>query len=168
MVRRLRLAVCIAVVYLLQACVMHRFSYGFLRVDLLALLAVFVALEADFRPALRTVFVIGLLRDMGTLGRIGASPLLFVPAAAALMVAREYILRETLWTDMTMTFLWLLAVSVPPALARGAFIEGPQLLSMLKAALGTALCTAIIAPLVFMFLHRAGIVDTSLRAFGPE
>jgi len=158
MIRTMRLTAALLVLYLLQTAFVHRFTHDFLRPDLLYLAAIFLALEADWKGALWGGFAVGLLRDLGSGGRIGASALLFVAAAGALLSVRGHLVRERPWTDLLLTFAAVLACGTAAALARAAVTPGPQCVELLKRALGQAAFTTAMAPLVFVALHRAGIV----------
>jgi rod shape-determining protein MreD len=166
-VRRTRFALCLLCTYLVQVALVPRFSLGALRMDLLVLLAAFMALEADFTSALVGVFAAGLLRDLGGGGRLGASALLFLLTVPPLLVLREYLLRENPLTDWALTAVWLLALAVLTAVGKSLFTPGPQLAVLLRATGGQALMTALVAPLVFVLLHRAGIVENPEARFGP-
>jgi rod shape-determining protein MreD len=142
-----------------------RFSYGVLRMDLLMLLAAFMALEARFTGALVGVFAAGLLRDLGAEGRLGASALLFLLTVPPLLVVREYLLRENPFTDWLLTALWLGVLAVVTAGIKALFTPGAQLGPLLSATGGQALLTALVAPLVFVLLHKAGIVQPPPEPF---
>jgi len=133
-IRKLRLITSVALLFLLQATVVHRFSYRFLRPDLLLLAAAYLALEADFPGALWGSLAIGLLRDLASGGPLGATPLVLVPACAGLVLLREHLLRESFWTDLA------------------------------AQAAGQTAFTAALAPLVIPALGAAGVVDRSLSA----
>jgi rod shape-determining protein MreD len=161
MVRKVRLALCVAVLFLLQAALVPRFSYGVLRPDLLVLVAAFLALEADYRGALWSVFAIGLLRDLGSIGRLGGSGLLLVPACAGLVLLREHLVRESFLTDLVLAGLFVLAFSVGEAALSDLFVSGAGLRVLLTQALGQAAFTAALAPLLFAAFEGVGIVDRS-------
>lgn len=161
MVRKVRLVLCVAVLFLLQATVVHRFSVGPFRPDLLYLAAVFLALEADYPGALWGAFGIGLLSDLGSCGRLGAGPLLLVPASALLVVLRRYLMRESAWTDLVLTFAYVLAVGLVSAAFVAAFTPGGRIGELTLRALGQAVFTTALSPLVFAALTAVGVVDKS-------
>ena len=168
MIRRFRFGICLLGVYLLQVCLAPRFSYGVLRIDLLMLLAAFLALEAGFTGAVAGVFVVGLVRDLGAGGHLGGSALLFLLTVPPLLVLREYLLRENPLTDWILTAGWLAVTAVLIALTKALFTPGPQAGPLLTATAGQALMTALVAPLVFVLLHRTRIIETREDAFAPE
>jgi rod shape-determining protein MreD len=161
MVRKVRLVLCVAALFLLQATVVHRFSVGALRPDLLYLGASFLALEADFTGALWGAFGIGLLSDLGSCGRLGASTLLLVPASALLAVLRRHLMRDSAWTDLVLTFAYVLAVGLVSAAFVAAFTPGGRIAQLALRALGQAAFTAALSPLVFAALTAVGVVDKS-------
>jgi rod shape-determining protein MreD len=167
MLRTGRLIIGLAVLFLLQTSVVHRFTYDWLRPDLLVLAAVFLALEASHRGALCGAFAVGLLRDLGSCGRIGAGALLLVAASAAVFALRDYLIQAA-WTDLAMTFAYVLAVGTVAALATGASAVGPQLPALLGRALGQAVFTTALCPLVFVALHRLGVVTETPDEFQPD
>jgi rod shape-determining protein MreD len=161
MVRKVRLVLCIGVLFLLQAAVVHRFSYHSLRPDLLLIASAYLALEADYRGALWSGFAIGLLRDLGSTGRLGAGALLLVPACAALALLREHLVRESFLTDLVLAGLFLLAFSTGEAALDLAFVRGAGLRLLLAQALGQTAFSIALVPLVFAAMGGAGVVDRS-------
>ncbi len=157
MIRKGRLAACIAVLVLLQLSVAPRFSYRFLRPDLLLLAAAFVALEADFAAAVWAAFVLGLLRDLGSAGPVGAGPLLMVPAAAGLNALKQQLVRDSLWTDLGLTGAYVAVVGLLYGTGTALLTAG-RLSELVRAALGQAAFTTALAPLLFPLLDRTGII----------
>lgn len=168
MIRRVRFSICLLALYLLQVAVAPRFSYGPLRIDLLTLLAAFLALEANFTGAVVGVFVVGLVRDLGAEGRLGGSALLFLLTLPPLWMLREFLLRENPLTDWLLTAGWVAAIALVTGLVKALVTPHPQAGPLLVATGGQALMTALVAPLVFVLLHKAGITATDAHAFGPE
>jgi len=156
-IRKVRLAVCVAILLLLQLSVVPRFSYRFLRADLLLLAAAFVGLEADFAGAVWAAFALGLLRDFASVGPLGVGPLLMVPAAAGLNALKEQLLRESAWTDLALTAAYVTVVGLAYA-AGTAFLTPGRLADLIPAALGQAAFTTALAPLLFPLLDTAGII----------
>lgn len=167
MIRKVRFALCVAVLFLLQVTVMHRFAYGILRADLLYLAAVFLALEADFTGAVVGAFAIGLLRDFGSAGSPGASAVLFPPASAALVLIRGHLVRGSVLTDMVLTFSYVLACNLASALGVAFFTAGGRIAELAPVALGQALITAALSPLVFAAFAGMRLVDRSSEALDP-
>lgn len=161
MIRKSRLVLCIAVLFLLQAAVVHRFSYHFLQPDLLLLAAAYLALEADFRGALWSAFAIGLLRDLGSSGRMGGSALLLVPVCAALVVLREHLMRESFLTDLALAVLFVLTFSIGEAVLSFLFVPGAGLHELLVQALGRAVFSAALTPMLYAAFGALGLVDRS-------
>ncbi|MCK4283165.1 MAG: rod shape-determining protein MreD [Candidatus Brocadiae bacterium] len=159
MVRKVRFTICAAVLFVLQVTFVHRFSHRFLRPDLLYLLVIFLALEARFEGALWGAFLLGLLRDLGSCGRLGTSALLFVPATWGLLLLREHLLRESAWMDLILTFAYVLGCELVYALGVAAFAPGVQLAELMPLALGQAIFTTALGPLSFAGFARIGIVE---------
>ncbi len=164
MIRKGRLILCVAVLFLLQAALAHRFSHGFLRIDLLYIVVVFLALEADFKGALWTAFLVGLLRDLGSCGRLGASAVLFVSATWGTLWLRNRLVRESIWTDLALTFAYVLLCELAYGLGAAALIPAAQAADAVPRALGEAVFTTAISPLLFMGFARVGLLDRSPEA----
>jgi len=158
MIRKGRFAACAAVLFLLQSAVVHRFSHGPLRPDLLWAAAAFLGLEARFGPALWGAFALGLLRDLGSCGTLGAGPLVFVPAVAGLALLQDRLLRESPWTDLALVLLSTLAVGAASALGTWAFSQGGHLGPLAAGAAGQAAFTTALSPLLFAALVHLGVV----------
>jgi len=163
-IRKLRLITSVALLFLLQATVVHRFSYRFLRPDLLLLAVAYLALEADFPGALWGSLAIGLLRDLASGGPLGATPLVLVPACAGLVLLREHLLRESFWTDLALAVLFLAAFSAGEGALTLLFVPGSAARQVAAQAAGQTAFTAALAPLVIPALGAAGVVDRSLSA----
>ena len=158
MIRKLRLTACVAALLLLQTTVVHRFSYGFVRFDLLSLLVAFLALEASPKATVWSALAIGLLRDLTSCGRVGTSALLFVAGACGLLFLRERVIRQHIGTDLLLVFAFVLFCSAAWAAGEAALAGGPQLGPLLRRALGTAAFTALLSPFFFPLFEKAGFV----------
>ena len=166
MIRRTRFIMCAAVVFLVQTTVVHRFTHGPLRPDLLLLLAAFVALEADAPAALVCAFCLGLLRDLGSVGPLGASSLVLVPATGVLVMLRSHLLRDSPWTDLVLTFGYVLGVGLVGGLIACLPSAAGELSALPARAGGQAAFTTALSPLVFALLARLGIVRRPDTAYG--
>lgn len=158
MIRKIRLALCLALLFVLQVTVAHRFAYGILRPDLLCLAAAFLALEADFGGALWGALTVGLLRDMGSCGRLGASALTLLPLSGAMSFVKDRLMRESAWADLALTFAYVAACGLMDAVGAWAFTAGASLAELVPRAFGQALFSAALSPLLFTALTWAGIV----------
>jgi len=145
--------------FLLQATVAHRFSYGILRFDLLYLLAAYVALEANPRGALVSALLIGLLRDMGSTGAMGANALIMALAAWGLTAVRSHVARELILADAMLVFLFALFCGGVEAGGIALFNGSAQWGSLMGQAFGQAALTAVLCPLLFAAYRRIGLVD---------
>ena len=168
MIRPGRFILCVALAFLLQTTVVHRFAYGPLRPDLLLLVAAFAGLEAGPRGALLSAFCLGLLRDLGSAGPLGASALFMVPAAGVLAILRGHLLRDSPWTDLALTFAFVLVVGLAGALLTWLVSAGGALGALLPRAVGQAAFTTALSPLAFAALAWAGMVEKWDTAFGPS
>jgi len=164
MIRKGRLIICVAVLFLLQATLVHRFSQRFLRLDLLYVVVAYLALEADFKGALWGAFLVGMLRDLGSCGRLGASALLFVLATWATLWLRSYLVRESIWTDLALVFAYVLLCELAYGLGTAALTPGAQAADLLPRALGQAVFTTAVSPLLFAAFIKARVVDRTLGA----
>ncbi len=158
MIRKVRLALCIAALFLIQVTLAHRLSYRFLRPDLLLLCAAYLALESDFRGALWAALILGLLRDLGSAGPIGASALLMVPAAAGLNSLKEHLVRKSAVMDALLALLYFLSVGVLYAMGTVLTTSG-ALPRLMLGALGQAVYTAALSPLLFAGFDQIGLVE---------
>ena len=164
MMRKMRFILCVAVLFLLQVTVVPRFSYppcgG---PDLLLLAAAFLALEADFATALWGAFTLGLLKDLGSAAPLGVGPLLLVPTCAALNLLKDHLVRESAWTDLALTFAYVLACGMVHALAMAAFTAGGAA-QLVPRALGQAAFTTALSPLVFLALTKLRLLKSATAA----
>jgi len=158
MIRKARFTACVAVLFLLQVTVVHRFTHRFLRPDLLLLAAAFLGLEAEWQGALVGSFALGLLRDLGSSGRLGSSALLLVGVTAALLAVRGHLVRESAWTDLLLTFAYVLACGLISALAVALAGAGSDPTALLLRAAGQAAFTAALSPLASLAFSGLGLV----------
>jgi rod shape-determining protein MreD len=158
MVSKLRLTACALALFLLQAAVVHRFSHRLLRPDLIYLAAAFLALEASWTGALGGAFALGLLRDLGSAGRLGTGALVLLVATAGMLLLRDRLVRESAWTDLLLAFAYVLACGLMSALATAASTPAADGPTLVAAALGQAAFTAALSPFLFAGLARAGLV----------
>lgn len=161
MIDRIRLTLCVAAVLLLQICIVHRFTHGALRPDLLYLVVIYLAFTARRNGALAAAFGIGLLRDLCSVGIVGLSPLLFLPATGVVLVLRDRLLRDNLWTDFLLTFGCVLCCGLAAALVTAFLTPGADAPPLLLRALGQAAFTTALSPLVYGVLGKLGVVDES-------
>ncbi len=161
MTRTPRLIACALALFLLQVCVVQRFSYRFMRPDLIYLAVVFLALEARPKQALYAALLLGLLRDMGSAGRLGASALAFLPATALLIALRRRLVRESALVDVLLTFAFVAACGAALAAGTALLSPGADFGPLLRRALGQAAFTAAISPLGFAALRAVGVVERS-------
>lgn len=158
MVRTGRLVITALLLYLVQGAVVHRFSLGPLRPDLLCALGAFLALEADARRALVGALALGLLVDLGSVGRLGVSALALGAATAGLLALRGRVVRETAWTDMLLTFLYALGYGLLSAAAVRLDEPAARLGELGARVAGQAAFTTALAPLLFIAFWKAGLV----------
>jgi rod shape-determining protein MreD len=165
MVRRKRVIACAAVLFLLQAAVAHRFSYGPLRPDLLALLVIYLGLEADHAAALIGAFALGMLRDLGSLNPLGLSALLYLPGTVVLLAVRERLFREHALVDMIFAFCFVWGCGTVQALGTTVFLPSARAVPLLTRAVGQAAFTAALSPLFFVACAALGIVERPGNAY---
>jgi rod shape-determining protein MreD len=157
-VRKARLSVCAVLLLLVQVCAAYRLSYGILRVDLLYLLAGFLALEAAPANALWSALAIGVLRDLASSARLSASALATVLATAALLAVRDRLYREPVFVDMALLFVYALLAGVVEATAV-AIADRADWSVLLGCALGQAAFTAALVPVFFFLFERVGLLE---------
>jgi len=167
MVSRFRFAVCAALLFLVQTTLAHRFSYGFLRADLLCVAAAYLALEADYSAAVWGAFALGVLRDLGSDGRLGTSSLLLVGVTAALLFLRQRLMRDSFLTDMVLTFAYVLALGLVHAFVVSVLVSGAEAGQLLGRAFGQAVFTTAVSPLLYALFARVKLVDHSARSPFP-
>ena len=153
------------VLFLLQTSFVCRYAFGAFRVDLLCLLAVFIALEADYAPTLIAAFVIGLTRDLGSIGPLGMGPLIFVPVAAGIIALRHFLLRDSFITDMVLAGLGVLAIGLTTAILTALSTPGPQIGTLAVQAFGQAAMSLAAWPIVYLALDAGKLVGESLEQF---
>ena len=165
-IRKGRLILCAIVLFLIQVAIAHRLTYRFVRFDLLYLLAAFLALEGSEDGALWSALGIGLLRDLGSSGRLGGSAVLLLLGVAGLVHVRDRIFRETVVTDMLLAFLLVLFCGVGHAMGVALFGRYVQWGMLLVRALGQALITASLYPLLSLVCERIGLLEREEYALG--
>jgi len=156
--RTWRFIFCVTSLLIVQVTVVHRFSYGPWRPNLLYLCAAFVALDAPFSGAIWSAFVIGALADLSTCGRMGAGAFILVLACSAMLFLRHRLLRGNLLTDIALVFAFVFFAGAFHAVALALFTRGGAFATLLRAAAGEAAFTALLALLFFPFFHKLGIV----------
>jgi len=164
MIRRTRFALCAAILFLVQTTVAHRFSHEFLRCDLLCVAAMYLALEAEFADAMWGGFALGMLRDLGSSGQVGASALVFVLATTGVLFLRGHLLRDSFLTDLVLTFAYALWCGTVMALGTGLLTPGAQVGALLQRGFGQAAFTTAVSPLLYLLFARVGLVDKSLAS----
>jgi len=144
----------------------HRFAYRHVGFDLLYLLSAFLALEAGARGALGGALAIGVLRDLGSCGRLGASGVILVLATAGMLSLRDRVYRETVVMDLLLIFVFLLFCGAAEAAGVALGAAGADKKVLLGRALGQALLTTALSPPFFFLFERAGLIerDESLLA----
>lgn len=168
MMRQIRVGVCVLVIFLLQVTLVHRFSDGCLRLDLLYVLVAYLALEADFKAALWSAYGIGILRDLASCGRMGASALVCVAGAAALLFVRDHLLREKWLTDALLVFLFLFFCGLLEAGLVCVLGSGPVWKEAFPRLTGQAALSGIMSPLFFFLFDRAGLVNAPGKSAVPR
>jgi len=163
-----RFSLVLLVLFLLQTAFVCRYTFGVFRVDLLCLLAVFIALEADYAPALTAAFVIGLTRDLGSGGPVGMGPLTLVPVAAGIVVLRKFLLRDSFATDMVLAGAGVLAVGLVGAVMTTLFTPAARLGPLAARAFGQATLSLVVWPLLYLALNACKLVGESLEQYRPD
>jgi len=164
MISKGRLALFALVLVLVQAAVAYRYSYGILRVDLLYILAAYLALEASPKGALWSALAIGLLRDLASCARPGTSAAALVTATGALLVLRGRIYREKPVVDAVLAFIFVLCGGTLQATWLWLATPGANWPFLLWSALGQAALTAAFAPLFFFLFERGRLLDREALA----
>lgn len=161
MLRKLRFTFCLLVLLMFQTAALHRFSSELVAFDLLSLLVAFVALEGTLQTALWTAFAVGLVQDLASVGPLGLSALLYVPATALLVVTRDRLVRGSLPLDLALLFLFLLFSNLGRAVLTSLLNTGPQMRVLVSRAVALAGCSAGTGLVLFPLLHRMGLVSSA-------
>lgn len=159
MLRRKRVAVCMLVLLVVQAGVMHRFSFGGWRVDLMLLLAAYLSLHAAEKPALICALAIGLLRDLTSLGRPGESAVACVAATCAVLLVRDKVFRRRMAMQVLFVFGFVALCGTVQGGGTFVLLRGSRLGTLLKGVWGQALLTTALTPPVFALFEWAGLLD---------
>jgi len=158
-IRPVRFILCATVVFLLQVSVAHRFSYGMLRLDLLYLLCAFLALQVTARGALWSALLLGVLRDLASSGRLGASALVMVLVTSGLLGLRDYFYRDRIVINVVLVLLFVLFCGAGEAAVVALADHAARWGYLLRCALGQAVLTALLSPVLFFFLDLVGLVE---------
>ena len=161
MLRKLRFTLCLCALLIVQTAVLHRFSSEAVAFDLLGLLVAYVALEGTLRTALWTAFAVGVIQDFTSLGPLGLSALLYVPAVLLLVSIRDRLVRESLLIDLPLVFLFVLLSNLARAGFTSLLARGPQMNVLLSRAFALAACTAAAGVLLLPLFHRLGLVSSA-------
>ena len=116
---RIRTAVCLVALLLLQTAFVHRISYRFIQFDLLGIFAAYMALEARFESSLSWALAAGLGKSLLSLEPLGLSGLLYIIAVFAICGIRGSLVRENPLVNVMLVFLFLLF----PAVGRALLLE---------------------------------------------
>ncbi len=163
-IRILRLIAAAFAVSVLQQSLMHRYSYGYISFDLIALLAAFLSINVTDRNTLWAVTGLGLLRDLGSAGRLGLSAISFLPALLLVWALKERFDRTTMVSELSLSFLFLLCAGM--VYASGTLLLTPGItLSFFGHAVGRAFFSMLLAPPLFALFTIAGIIETQKTVF---
>ncbi len=163
-IKTVRLIAAAAAVAVLQSCLMHRFSYACISFDLIALLAVFLALNTTAAGTLWWVLGLGLLRDLGSTGRMGLSAVSFLPAVLLVWALKERFDRTSPVSETSVSFLFLLGSGILYA-AGTLLLCGGAASGLFCHAAGRAAFSAILAPPLFALFRFAGIIERKKTVF---
>jgi rod shape-determining protein MreD len=157
-IRKLRLALCAVSLLLVDVAFAYRLSYGILRADLVLALAAFLALEAGAPGVVWSAVALGVLRDMASSARPGGSVVGMLAAAGLALALRDRVYREKVLADMMLAFLFVLSCGVVRGTGTALFSPA-RWGAMMGHALGQALLTAALCPLLFPVFRRLGLVQ---------
>ncbi len=152
-------------VAIVQQSLMHRFSHGYISFDLIALTAAFVAFHMTGKGGLWAVLFLGVLRDLGSTGRLGAGALCFLPAVLLMWALKERFFRRTMVSGISFAFLFMLASGALYAAGMIAFSPAGASYRYLYHAAASATFTAILVPLFFVCFRLAGIIEQEKTVF---
>lgn len=143
---------------------MHRFSYAYIGFDLLLLLAAFMAINASWRGALWSSFFLGVLRDLGSVGRLGSGALALLLPVLLIGIVRERYYRDVMLSDILFSFVFLFSFGVIYSIPVLFLSRGASVAYLAHAACRSAFSVLLVPPF-FGMLHMAGIVDKQKTTF---
>jgi rod shape-determining protein MreD len=154
--RTTKLAFWGAVLLAAELTLFDRWALWGARPEALLALACFAALFArDEAQGLLATWLIGLLKDAGSVGPLGLHALLFLAAGWVVLQVRQVLFRESPLTQFAVGFLaacWVQAIGASfAALAAGAIPLGVLLVRVLV----SAALTAVLTPALPFLLTRA-------------
>jgi rod shape-determining protein MreD len=154
--RTTKLAFWGAVLLAAEITLLDRWAVLGARPEALLALACFAALFArDSAQGLLAAWVVGLLKDLGSVGPLGFHALLFLAAGAVVLQVRQILFRESPLTQVAVAFLATCWVQAIGALFV-ALVAGPIPLGVfLVRTLVSAALTAVFMPFLPLFLTRA-------------
>lgn len=132
--------------------------------DLVLAVAIFLALVAPTYPALYAAWGLGLARDMTSGGPLGAWALLFLLAAAGVILCRRHFYIEKAPARLAVSVLAAVAVNAAYLAAEGATSGrrvplGAGALQVLGRSLYTGAAAAVVAWLLGHWRRRLGLVE---------
>lgn len=149
--RWLRLVLVLVVISLLESTILATFDWYYFRPDLFLLVVLFLALRPPTRLGYLCYWLAGLVKDLFSLGPLGAYALLLLLAGLGAERIRNRVFSEDWLTRAVLTLVFALGIDVFVRIiwAREKLFE-PAILS-------TALTTAVLAPFVFWLLEKSGL-----------
>lgn len=141
--------------------------------DLLFILAIHYALWGPWPDVGLAGWLLGLLMDLQSHGRVGLHAFAFGGVAWAIYYVRRVLFRDHWLTQMLITFVFAglvrLGVQMYDSIRSGA---GPEFSANVAPALGVALYTALLAPYIhwpLIRMHRwTGLKPTQRTALGTS
>jgi rod shape-determining protein MreD len=130
-------------------------SIAGIRPDLVVLVIVVATCRLDYVRVLGLAFVLGLVRDIYSLGFVGMSPFSLVLMAYILLVAEEYFMTDNWKAQVFVGFLgYLIFGSLFAFLTILGGLEIAPALKVAEIVLGTAVYTSALVPLGFIVSDR--------------
>ena len=151
-----KLALLAAAALAFELTLLESWSIGGVRAELLLSLACFAALFArDSGQGLLASWLIGLLKDLGSAGPLGLHALLFLGAGWVVLQIRQILFRESLLTQIGVTFVAACWVNLAAAIVVSISVGGIPFGVIVGKTLLSGLLTAGITVPVHLTLMQA-------------
>ncbi len=164
-IRKIRFVLVALIISIMQQVFVHRYSYGYAGLDLIAVMGAFTAIMVPTGAALWSCLGLGVLRDLGTAARLGGSALAMLPAVLMISMLKDRFYRSGMAFDIIFTLLFMLSFGFVYAAGAIVFSLGTIPFSFFYHAIGYAVFSSLLVPPLFALFRSAGLVEERKTTF---
>ncbi len=159
-IRKIRFFVVASIIVLLQQCFTHRFQLGWFHFDLMAIMAAYIVIYSDGKNAINYILILGLLRDLGSMGGFGLSFVSFFISAIILLLIKEVVSKNNLLSDLLLSFVFVMNSMI---LYNILASHAPR--PLLFYSFCTAIMSMFLTPPLFFLLKSSGVIKVIKTTF---